>query len=277
MRVLVVGAGNVGSEVARMLRTAGHEVTGTTTRRERLAEVEQAAGEAIILDGADPGAVARAAAGSDVVIVTVSPPVSGAMTPEQRAVTYRSVLVGTCSHVAEVADWVVFLSSISVYGQAGDGIVTESSPITDTHEPAVVNFRGAEVAVLAASGGCVLRAPDIYGHPNDIDFATRVRFAHEYMGGSVPFAADARFNRLHHVDAARAVVHAVDARLVGTYNVVPDHDWGTNREVFDRLAAEQALAPLTFRDEIWTPRGPISSGRFEATGYSFERVEAAVV
>ena len=276
MRVLVIGAGNVGSEVARVLRRSGHEVTGTTTRAERLDEVRDAAGSALVLDGSDADAVASAAAGADVVVITVSPPVSGAMTPEQRAVTYRSVLVGTCTNAASVAERIVFLSSISVYGEGGDSVVDESSPIAKTDEPAVQNFRGAEVAVEGVAGGCVLRAPDIYAHPNDIDFTTRIRFAHEYMGGSVPFAGEARFNRLHYLDAAGAMVHAIDRELTGVYNVVPDHDWGTNREVFDRLATDQDLGSLEFRDEIWTPRSPISSAALVDTGFAFEHVEPVV-
>ena len=278
VRVLVIGCGNVGSEVARRLTRRGDHVVGTTTRAERLDEVRTVAADAIVLRGLDRTGVLAAGADADVIVATVSPPVAQAMTPEQRSHSYREVLVDTAVNATATGKPVVFLSSISVYGEgAGNGPVSEDTALTTIDDPAARNFIAAEDAVLVSSGGCVLRAPDIYGHPNDIDFGTRVRFAHQYMGGSVPFASEARFNRLDYRDAAEAVVHALDRGLTGAFNVVPDHAWGTNGEVFGRLAADAGLDPLEFRAEIWTPLGPIDSSLIESTGFTFRHIQEEIV
>jgi uncharacterized protein YbjT (DUF2867 family) len=49
-RVLIVGCGCRGRELARELRAAGHAVRGTTRRPERLAEIEAAGAEAVVAD-----------------------------------------------------------------------------------------------------------------------------------------------------------------------------------------------------------------------------------
>ena len=275
-RVLILGVGNVGSAVASRLTALGVHVIGSTTRAERLDEIAGVVAEAIVLKGEDSIAVADAAYGCDAIVVTVSPPVTKAMTVAQRSETYRRVLVDTCRSATAIHERVLFLSSISVYGATTDDPVTEETVRSDLDDPSIVNFKAAEDAVLKASRGAVLRAPDIYGHPRDIDFAARIRFAHDAMGGSVPFAANARFNRIHVDDAADAVVHVLGSDLTGTYNMVPEANWGTNEEVFGRIADQKGLARLEFRDEIWTPVGSISSNRLEATGFHFARVEQDV-
>jgi uncharacterized protein YbjT (DUF2867 family) len=49
-RVLIVGCGCRGRELAWELRAAGHAVRGTTRTRERLAEIEAAGAEAVLAD-----------------------------------------------------------------------------------------------------------------------------------------------------------------------------------------------------------------------------------
>lgn len=275
MRVLVIGAGNVGAEVARHLTARGDHVVATTTTTSRVPEVEAVASEAVVLVGADRRAVAEAADGSDAIVVTVSPPVSKAMTADQREASYREVLAETCRSAIAANARTIFLSSISVYGDAADEI-TEDSPLARDADPSARWFAAAEDAVLASPDGAVLRAPDIYGHPNDIDFTTRVRYAHSHFGGSVPFSAGATFNRLHHLDAVGAVVHLLDRGLAGVFNVVPPAIWGCNSHVFDRLAAEAGLDGLEFRGELTTPEGPISSRRLVESGFVFGHVEESV-
>ena len=275
MRVLVIGAGNVGAEVARHLTDRGDHVVATTTTPSRVPEVEAVATEAEVLLGSDREAVSRAAAGSDAIVVTVSPPVTKAMTADQREASYREVLAATCENAVAANPRTIFFSSISVYGDAA-GEITEETPLTRDRDPSGRWFAAAEDAVLSSPSGAVLRAPDIYGHPNDIDFTTRVRFAHSHFGGSVPFDAEATFNRLHHLDAVGAVVHLLDEGLSGVFNAVPPATWGTNGEVFDLLADQAGLAGLEFRGELATPTGAISSQKLVDSGFEFSHVEESV-
>jgi nucleoside-diphosphate-sugar epimerase len=281
MKLLVLGAGNAGLEVSTRAKALGWEVVGTTTRQERVAEIEKVADKAIVLKGDDREAVAAAAADCDAVLVSVSPPVAHAVTAEDRRRTYEEVLVRSCASAAAACDRVVFMSSISVYGdgtqEPGDAL-TEETPRSTSDEPSTVFYSLAEDAVLANAGGTVLRLPDIYGHPRDIDFTSRVKLAAEHWGGAVPFAADGRLHRVHVGDVARALIFVLENDLTGVYNTVPDVvPSPTNGATFDRLADAAGIPRLTFRGELRTPTIQVSSAKLRAAGFTFEHPDDEIV
>ena len=273
MRLLILGCGNVGLDVARQLRARGDTVVATTTTPERIPELSAAADHALVLLGSDVDAVAAAAEGCDAILVSVSPRVVQAGTVEQRAQSYREVLVATNVSAARAADRVLFCSSLSVYGdgrQESGAWVTEETPRTADSDPSPVCFAMGEDAALSAGRGAVLRLADVYGHPRDIDFTSRVKLAHQYMGGSVPFAAEGRLHRVHVEDVAAAVIHALTNDLSGVYNCVPDSAPApTNGETFDSLADAAGVPRLEFRGEMATPVKPISSAKLRGTGFAF--------
>ena len=74
MKVTIIGCGLVGIEAARRLRNAGHEVTGTTTRESRVAEIEPFVDRVAVLRGSDEQALQTLLDGQDVVVVCVDVP-----------------------------------------------------------------------------------------------------------------------------------------------------------------------------------------------------------
>jgi nucleoside-diphosphate-sugar epimerase len=66
-RVLIVGCGCRGRELAWELRAAGHAVRGTTRSRERLAEIDAAGAEAVLADPNRLGTLMRELAGVSLV------------------------------------------------------------------------------------------------------------------------------------------------------------------------------------------------------------------
>ena len=53
MRVLIVGCGLVGKELARQLRADGNEVVGTTTTPAKVPALQEVCDEVVVLSGAD--------------------------------------------------------------------------------------------------------------------------------------------------------------------------------------------------------------------------------
>ena len=273
MRLLVIGAGNVGLEVCRLAKAEGWTVRATTTRAERIPEIEAIADEGVVLLGQDREAVQQAAADVDAILVLASPAVMQSVTVEDRARSYRDVLVASCESSAAAKDRVIFTSSISVFGdgtQESGEYLTELTPRTDIDEPSSVYFAMAEDAALSAPRGAVLRLADVYGHPRDINFTERVRLAHQYMGGSVSFDGAGLLHRVHVEDVARGLIHLLSNDLVGDYNCVPDLVRPpTNKEAFDSLADAAGLPRLEFRGELKTPTKPVSSAKLRGTGFEF--------
>ena len=277
MKVLVIGAGLVGTEVGTRLRELGHEVAATTTTPGKVEGLLEAFDEVVVLRGSDRDAVRAATAGRDAVVVAAGPNAQRAMTPEDRAASYREILVETAESVvgssvgaADDAPYVVALSSLSVYGTAADHLpeVTEDSPVTDSTDPSPTMFLAMEQVYLDGAGdrAVVFRCGDIFG-AEDPPIEAKIGMAHQYLGGSVPFSADALFYRLAVEDAADAIVHALETRITGLHNLTHPEVPPTNAALFDAISAAQGLPALAYRNEIAAPTRPISVARLAESGF----------
>ncbi|MFI6479033.1 NAD-dependent epimerase/dehydratase family protein [Nonomuraea sp. NPDC050663] len=291
MRCAVIGCGHVGLELARLLTGAGHVVVGTTTTPGRVGELAAVCAEVVVLRGSDREAVARAVDGADAVVLTVGPRLARAVDAAAREAEYTDTLVTTARTAVAVHDRVVFASSGSVYGSGvsngaagdvtsaadagehpvgADAVLDESAPTTDSSDPSPRSYLAAERAVLASPGGAVVRIPDVHGHPADLDYPARVRFAHSHMGGAVPFAPDALLYRIDYRDAAAALTFVVTEGLTGVYNAYPDAEIPpTNAEAFAAICDAEGLPLLTYRSQIRLPVVPVSSARLRAAGFRF--------
>jgi nucleoside-diphosphate-sugar epimerase len=271
MRVLVLGAGLVGRELATRLTQQGHEVVATTTTPEKVEALQEIAAEVHVLRGSDAEAVAKAAAGADAVVVCAGPDARKSMTAEERAATYHEVLVQTARSVVDGAPEtarIVALSSLSVYGDAADHLdeVTEDAPLTTADDASPQKFQEMERIYLDRPGSVVFRCADIFGG-QDLPIAEKVRFAHTVLGGSVPFTGDALLYRVHVDDVIAAIEHALARDLTGVFNLTHADVPSTNRERFDAIGAELGLGSLTFRDELKAPAVPISVDRLADAGF----------
>jgi nucleoside-diphosphate-sugar epimerase len=285
MKILVIGAGLVGTLTGARLRELGHEVAATTTTPGKVDGLLEKFDEVLVLRGSDREAVRAALEGRDAVVVAAGPNAQSSMTPEERAITYREILVETAESVVgatndvDAPPYIVALSSTSVYGNAQDHVaqISEDGPVTDSTDPSPTMFLAMEKVYLAApdEGGaadraCVFRCGDIFG-AGDPPVEAKVAMAHQYLGGSVPFSGDALFYRLAVEDAADAVVHAIESRITGIHNLTHAEVPPTNAAIFDALSASQGLPALTYRDEIASPQRPISVSKLAASGFTTSR------
>ncbi|TRX55037.1 NAD-dependent epimerase/dehydratase family protein [Thalassomonas sp. M1454] len=270
MKVLILGLGHVGKAVAAKLKQDGHTVVGTTTTPAKVAELETLVDQVFVLKGAETDKVAAAAQGCDAIIATVAPNVRNTRTKEEREVHYHEALELSCQSAAQACPRVIFLSSFSVYGDGGEDSapISELTPTSNHEEPSSKYYQKAEQQVLANEQGCVLRFPDMYGAPGDIDFPQRVKMAIEYFGGKAIFGADAPLYAIHFNDVVSSVYHALTNDLTGTYNVCDnDNIPETNKTVFDAICDDNGWARLEFLNQIKAPNRKISADKFYATGY----------
>ncbi|AOS98324.1 2-dehydropantoate 2-reductase [Microbulbifer aggregans] len=270
MKILILGMGHVGKALGSRLRSKGHQVVGSTTTPEKAQGLRAFADEVVVLKGHESEKVAAAASGVDLIIVTVAPNVKNTRTPEERHRHYRQTLVETCSSAAASCDRLIFLSSFSVYGDGGEGssAITEETPTSNHEEPSSLYYQKAEQKILSQAGGCVLRFPDMYGAPGDMSFPERVKLAHSYFGGKALFGADALLYAIHFEDVVSAVVHAIDHKLQGIFNVCDNERIpATNARVFDAICDHEGLSRLEFLNQIKAPNRRISAAKIYQTGY----------
>jgi nucleoside-diphosphate-sugar epimerase len=216
MNVFVAGAtGVIGHPLLRLLRDAGHAVTGTTRSPGKIAAIEAMGARGVVADAFDAEALRRAvgAAKPDVVIhqLTDLPDVSD---PSQMAVVReknsRLRIEGTRNLMAAAkAAGVrrVVAQSIAFVYAPGPKPYREGDPL-DSSEAQRMTISGVvalEDAVLNTPGvdGVVLRYGRLYGPGTWFD----------KPGGPGPLAADA---------AAQAALLAVTRGAPGIYNIAED-------------------------------------------------------
>jgi len=269
-QLLILGLGHVGKALAQRFRSEGVRVIGTTTTPDKVEALRAFADEVHVARGTDSARIREIAVGCDAIVTTVAPNVRQARNREEREATYRDALVASCESAVAANPRVVFLSSFSVYGDggAGEGPITEDTPVSNKMEPSARYYSEAEQVVLASGKGCVLRLPDIYGAPGDMSYAQRVKLAHEIMGGKGPFSADARLYIIHFQDVVAAAEHALRKQLTGIYNVCDSQTLPrTNAEVFNELCRRHDLPQLEFLGQIKAPTRKISAQKLADTGY----------
>ena len=157
MKLLILGCGQAGMEIARQGKKLGWEIKGTTTTPARVEEISTVVDEAIVLVGSDREAVKKAAEGCDAIVVSVSPSAVRSAKKEDRGPIYQEVLVESGKSAAAACDRVVFCSSISVYGdgtqEPGDVITEATERQLGNGEPSTEFFAAGEDTALAIPGG----------------------------------------------------------------------------------------------------------------------------
>lgn len=279
MRILIIGCGLVGQALARELKQSGHEVVGTTTSPDKVAKLQEVCDEVRVLRGHEREGVHEASKGCQAIVVCAGPSAKQAMTPEQRKKTYHQILVETAESAASapIDGPVISLSSLTVYGDAADHLdyVDESAPLTDSLDASPASFRAAEDTYRqsAPDRHVIFRCADITGG-EDLPIEMKLRMAHEYFGGHVPFQDGARFYRIHQQDVVMAIKHAIDTGLVGTFNLTHEEVPPRNDEFFGAVCDIEGLPHLTFRNELKGPGKPVSVQRLLDTGFKLEHTQA---
>jgi nucleoside-diphosphate-sugar epimerase len=216
MKVFVAGAtGVIGRPLVKLLRAAGHSVTGTTRSASKIAEIEALGGTGVVADAFDAEAMKRAVAAvkPDVVIhqLTDLPDVSDpAKMAEVREKNSRLRIEGTRNLMdAAKAAGVrrVVAQSIAFVYAPGRKPYRETDPL-DTSEAQRMTISGVialEDAVLKTPGidGVALRYGRLYGPGTWFDKPTGA--------GALTCGA-----------AAQAAVLALTRGAPGVYNIAED-------------------------------------------------------
>jgi nucleoside-diphosphate-sugar epimerase len=162
-RVLVLGCGYVGLRLVRRLVEEGHEVTGTTRRRDRFPEIEAA--------GARPALAEALEANSILPLVDWRPQVVYDLVAPQRAGEDRYTVWGTRNVAAAFfqlpLEALVYLSSTSVYGRRDGAWTDEETPPAPASPLGEARLDAEEIYLrLYQERGIpvrICRVPGIYG------------------------------------------------------------------------------------------------------------------
>jgi nucleoside-diphosphate-sugar epimerase len=234
VRVFVAGGtGVVGQRLVPQLVANGHQVTATTTGRDRLGLLKELGAEGVVMNGLDAASVREAVARArpDAIVHQMT---AIAGKPDMRhmdrwfATTNRLRIEGTdnllaAANAAGVSHFVA--QSYAAWNgiRTGGWVKTEQDPL-DVHLGTSAHPNGMAIRhlenVVTKAGGAVLRYGWLYGAgaTSLLDLVEVVRKRQfPLVGGGTGYTS-----WVHVDDAARATVLAVEKRANGVFNIVDD-------------------------------------------------------
>lgn len=273
MKIAIVGAAYTGFAAARYFTRQGHEVSVSTTRAERVAELQKVARRVVVTKGSDVERMRELIAGADAIVLTMA----GGLgvkdgKPYMDPVAYRDSYVGTADGVVAALDsapavsQIVFCSSMNAFGDAhGASPVDETTP-ANASSPAAQVFIETENKLTALETDrlkvCNFRTGTIYGpgreHRNEL---------RHIAGKQIPFDGASDAMLVHRDDVVRAIDFAIKTRLSGLYNLFNDIR-EDKAGFFARICAREGLEPVTWLGVVKGPKG-VSNARIKAAGFRF--------
>ncbi|GAB7092101.1 SDR family oxidoreductase [Halorubrum luteum] len=208
MRIVIIGCGYVGLELAEQLTTRGHAVTGVRRSTDGIDAIEAIDGinEAVRADATDPASLATVP-DADAVVFAASSGGRGAAAAREVYVDGLRNVVDEYGSRSSSPDRLVYTSSTGVYGDHDGSWVDEETPIEPTTEKTRVLAEAESVALDATADagidGTVARFAGLYG-------PERYRLE-RYLDGPVTAGY---LNMVHRDDAAGAVRYLLEEDLL---------------------------------------------------------------
>lgn len=278
MKIAIIGAAYTGFEAARYLKRKGHEITVTTTKQSRVAELEPVSDRVVVMVGDDREKMREVIGGQQALLLTVA---GGMVEKEGQYVMdpdlYRRTYCGTAESLVESLEaapdlkQIIFTGSWSVYGNAGGADeVDEDTPVTPVG-PFQQVYEQTENTLLAVQTDelrvAIYRTGTIYGP--QVGFMPRGLKASTLpmAGQSIPFDGRSPATIIHRDDVVKALEFGCENRLTGIYNLVNDVSM-SKAEFFGRILADAGLEPLTWLGDGTGPKS-LSNQKIKDAGFVF--------
>lgn len=277
-KVAIIGCGYVGTAVACHWQKQGYFVTVTTTREERVAELEEVADQVVIMQGNDAQAVHSLVQNQDICLLSVAPISTRQVEVEVYRETYIPTVKNLVAALMETPTFkqLIYLSSCSVYGNKNGEWVDETSGVDTDNEYNQVLYEAEQILLNSAPEDlsvCILRLGGIYGPGREL-----IKRLSRLAGKTLPGSGESFACWIHLDDIVTAVDFAYQNRLKGIYNLVNNLRW-TSRELCDYVCDNQGLERV-----IWDATKPsfralnarINNQKIKAAGYPLIHPETIV-
>ena len=269
-KIAIIGCGYVGTALARYwYQQQGYSVTATTTRQERVIELEEVATEVVVMKGEDSQAMRSLVPNQDTIILSIAPISDRQVDAEVYRETYSPTVKNLVAALQESPSvkQVIYLSSCSVYGNKKGEWVDETSLVDTNGEYNQVLWEAEQLLLDAASEDVkvgILRLGGIYGPERELT----KRFA-RIAGKTIPGSGKTFTSWIHLEDIIGVMDFLCQRRLGGIYNLVNDFNL-TIRELCDLICDRQGLERTIWDDTKPSYRllnARVSNQKIKGTGY----------
>ncbi len=273
LNIGIIGCGYVGMALARRWREFGHSITATTTRGDRIPELERVAQRVVVLKGNEPEALASMVENQEVILLSVG--ASQGTVYQEAYLDTATTLVPVLKQAPRVQQ-LIYTSSYSVYGDQQGAWVEETSPVTPANDNGRILERTEQVLLDAQSDRlkvCILRLGGIYGPDREL-----VKIFSRIAGTTRPGSGEDWSNWIHLEDIVAAIAFVCRHRCQGIYNLVNDVPLPM-RELLDRLCDRHGLAPISWDPSVASVRpynARVSNGKLKRAGFQLRYPETNI-
>ncbi|MDD5261941.1 MAG: SDR family oxidoreductase [Methylacidiphilales bacterium] len=236
MKILIAGAGYVGSACVRRMKELGHEVLCWVRSPESSARLREAGFDSLVADLASAEAWTNLNFKPDAVLYC--PSTRGGGVEEYRSLHHDGLALAVWNLPPPTR--FIYISSSSVYGQSDASWVDESSETNPPSESGKILVEAEKMVVQA--GGAVLRLAGIYG-------PGRTVLLEKFLEGKAVMSADPKrfLNLIHLEDIVTAFEMLLSkAGVAGEiYNGVDDNP-STYSEIYNWLSEKFKKPAPTF-------------------------------
>ena len=277
MHLTIVGCGFVGLALAHQLQTERSQLclTLTTTREERLSELQPLADRVSICDATDAISLKKALCDAEIAVFCLVPKGNSQVNEDGYRNTFVDsfhCLIGILPQLPHLRQ-IIYTSSCSVYGDAQGEWVNESTPTNPSNGHGAVLVESETLLQTIDQPSrrvCILRLGALHGPGREF----KDRFYN--LAGQTRSGAGQQFTNWVHVDDVAGVIKAaITGMWSGVINVVNDQPIRL-AELIDRTLSSEGLEPIRWGDDPKTASSGrrIRNARLRSLGYVMKHPKA---
>lgn len=241
MKILILGCGYVGSEVARFWQ-GKHELTLTTTTPEKVKSLQNICDRVELVEGSDLPKLKEVTQGQEVILLSVG--AKGRDTYHQSYLETSTNLITALQDNQSVKQ-IIYTGSYGVLGDREGQLTDETIPTNPITPGGKVLAETESVLLNARSDSlkvCILRLGGIYGKGREL-----IKIFRGWAGTTRPGDGNDYSNWIHLADIVNAIELAREKQLDGVYNL-SCNECLTTKEFFARLYEAHNLPGITWDD-----------------------------
>ncbi len=265
MKILILGCGYIGSEVAAHWKKQGHYVTATTRNTAKLDLISKVAQKSIVLKGGDEDELIPLVQDNEVILITIA---ADNLQHYESAYRNTSQILRHLALEMELPRHLIYTSSTSVYGDHHGQWVDETSPLLAKSDQAKFLIEAEKNYLSLAEIGwhiALLRLSEIYGPGREL--SQRVRKFEDHI---LPGNGSHYTNMIHKSDCASGIDYALRHHLEGIYNLTDD-EHPTRKDLYDAISRKFDLPKIKWDPShtlLHSGNKRISNHKIKAEGFA---------
>ncbi|MBS0652040.1 MAG: NAD-dependent epimerase/dehydratase family protein [Verrucomicrobia bacterium] len=260
MKLLLMGAGYVGTALLRQLQGLTPEVYITTTREDKVETLRPYGKDVLLLGANSDEKLKEWISFCDAMIVLVAP---GSSRDYETTYLETAKKISSALNERKSPFHLIYTGSTSVCEGAHADWITEEMELDPPSANAKILLETEKIYLRSEADACILRLGGIYGPNRELTDRARRLSGKEMSGdGNEPT------NHVHLDDIVGGILFCLTHRLTGIYHLVND-DHPTRKELYSALC-ESVQVP----SPIWSSKGQsgyrVSNRKIKEAGYIFQ-------